>query len=77
MPKYDADDAALTELVATNIRRRRAELGLSQERLGLRCGLHRTYIGAVERGEKHVTLVTLHRIAQALDKPMAYFIEDR
>lgn len=40
--------------------------GWSQEKLALRCGLHRTYIGAVERGEYNVTILTLRRITDKL-----------
>ena len=39
---------------------------LSQEELAFECGLHRTYIGAVERGEYNVTLLTLRRITDTL-----------
>ena len=49
------------------LKRRRLELGLSQEDLAARCGLHRTYIGPVERGEKNVTLATALKLANALD----------
>jgi len=40
---------------------------ISQEELAARSGLHRTYIGSIERAEKVVTVVTLEKIATALD----------
>jgi transcriptional regulator with XRE-family HTH domain len=66
---------AITILLGKRIRQRRMHLGLSQERLGEVAGLHRTYIGAVERGEKNITVVTLCRIATALKRPAASFLE--
>jgi len=53
-------------VVGQNIRRRRLQMGLSQEALAEECDLHRTYIGSVERGERNITLLTLERIAVAL-----------
>lgn len=52
--------------LAKNIQRLRAAEGISQEQLASRAGLHRTYIGAVERAERNITLSTLQRIADAL-----------
>lgn len=49
------------------IRAKRTDKNWSQEELAFECGLHRTYIGAVERGEKNLTLKNLIRIARALD----------
>ena len=48
------------------VRRRREDIGLSQDELGHLCGLHRTYIGSVERGERNLTLASILQIAQAL-----------
>lgn len=45
----------------------RRQLHLSQEELAYKCGIHRTYIGAVERGEKSPTLNTIKKIADGLN----------
>jgi len=45
------------------LRRRR---GISQEELADLCGLHRSHLGQIERGELNVTLVTMHRIGKGL-----------
>jgi transcriptional regulator with XRE-family HTH domain len=53
-------------VVGRNVRRLRLAAGLSQEDFAHACGLHRTYIGAVERGERNITLSTLMKITSAL-----------
>ena len=52
--------------VGANIRRYRTKLGLSQEALADCCGLHRTYIGSVERGERNLSLDNIVKVARAL-----------
>ncbi|WP_295634835.1 helix-turn-helix transcriptional regulator [Novosphingobium sp.] len=56
----------LQATLAANVKRLRAALGVSQEELAERSGLHRTYIGGIERGERNITLASLERIASAL-----------
>jgi transcriptional regulator with XRE-family HTH domain len=56
----------LSRTLASNIRRIRHQRGLSQEALADLCGLHRTYVGSVERAERNVTLSTLEVFAKAL-----------
>lgn len=53
-------------VLAENIRNYRRSKHLSQEELAEKCGLHRTYIGSVERCERNVTLSTLEVLASAL-----------
>ncbi len=48
------------------IRRMRESAGYSQESFARACRFHRTYIGAIERGEKNVTVDSLERMAKAL-----------
>jgi transcriptional regulator with XRE-family HTH domain len=48
------------------VRKRRVKLGLSQEALAAKAGIHRNYQGSVERGERNVALVNILRLARAL-----------
>ena len=55
------------------VREERARLGLSQEELAGRAGVHRTYIGMIERAEKNITLESIEKIAKALKINIADF----
>ncbi|HFO1191789.1 TPA: helix-turn-helix domain-containing protein, partial [Pseudomonas aeruginosa] len=59
------DQCQLVAIFAANVRRKRLELGFSQEELAERADVHRTYVGMLERGEKNVTIYNIERIAQA------------
>jgi transcriptional regulator with XRE-family HTH domain len=48
------------------LRARREERGMSQEAFADRLGFHRTYLGAIERGERNLTLRSVERIAAAI-----------
>lgn len=54
------------KLFARKLRSVRKKAGLSQEELGFRAGLHRTYIGAIERAEQNVSIDNIHKLAKAL-----------
>lgn len=53
------------------IRTRRTQLRYSQETFADHVGLHRTYIGALERGEQNISIRNVARIAAALDVPLS------
>lgn len=61
----------LVGILAENVRTLRYANGQSQEQLADICGLHRTYVGSVERGERNVTLSTLEVLADALGVTVA------
>lgn len=51
---------------AENLRKTRKAQGISQEKLAELAGLHRTYIGSVERGERNIAIDNMERLARAL-----------
>jgi len=65
MPTLMEDD--IKKQVGFNIMRIREERGFTQERLAALAGLHRAYIGQIERGEKNIGLKNLEKIAKALN----------
>jgi len=58
------------------VRERRTNLNLSQEELANRTGVHRTYIGMIERAEKNITLENIQKICRALDLKVGDFFSD-
>jgi transcriptional regulator with XRE-family HTH domain len=57
----------LQRTVGRNLRAHREDKGLSQEAFADELGVHRTYMGGIERGERNLTLKSLERIAGQLD----------
>ena len=66
---------SITHAFGNRIRNLRLAQGISQEALADRANLHRTYIGAVERGERNITLLNANRIASALGVSLAECVE--
>jgi transcriptional regulator with XRE-family HTH domain len=56
---------------ATNVRRARVQLGISQEKLAELSGLHRTFVSSVERGERNISVDNMERVASALKIKLA------
>jgi transcriptional regulator with XRE-family HTH domain len=67
MGKVSAPQRSHLVALGTAIRRLRGENGVSQEQLSLEAGLHRNYVGRIERGELSPTFEPLVAIARALD----------
>ena len=71
----DSRAKSIQKAFGDRMREIRRGKGLSQDRLALVSGLHRAYIGAVERGEKNISIVNVHRIAEALEVSPARLME--
>jgi transcriptional regulator with XRE-family HTH domain len=57
------------------VREERLKKGISQERLGQLARVHRTYVGMIERAEKNITLTNMEKIARALGRKVADFVD--
>jgi transcriptional regulator with XRE-family HTH domain len=69
-------EGQLQVVVGHNLRRLRRQLGYSQESFGEHVGWHRTFVGAVERGERNLTLRTVERLAAQLEvHPLALLFD--
>ncbi len=64
------------EAFARNLKRLRLRAGFSQEDLAERAGLHRTYVGSAERGERNVSLKAVERLAHALGVSPSELLSD-
>ncbi|MGI8908128.1 MAG: helix-turn-helix domain-containing protein [Candidatus Sumerlaeaceae bacterium] len=63
---YEQADQEFLRKLGTRIRKLRERQQFSQETFAVECGLHRTYIASVERGERNISVLNLRRIAHAL-----------
>lgn len=66
----------IVELFGSKVRHFRKLRQLSQDQLAELCGLHRTYIGSVERGERNITLVNAEKIANALSVSLGDLVKN-
>lgn len=58
--------SSILSTIGSNIKNHRLSCGLSQEKLAEIAGLHRTYIGSVERGERNISAKNIEKIAEVL-----------
>lgn len=56
----------LSKVIGCSIRNKRKEKNITQESLSLQCGIDRSYMGRIERGEVNMTIDKLYEIANAL-----------
>jgi transcriptional regulator with XRE-family HTH domain len=59
--------SAILKRFGETVKRLRTQKGWSQEDLAAKCGLHRTYIGSIERGGRNVSLINIGKIAKAFN----------
>ena len=65
----------ITLIVGERIQAYRKNAGLTQEKLAETAGIHNTYVGQLERGEKNATLETIEKVARALDISLEVLFE--
>ena len=63
----------IEEKVGNRIKELRNNLGISQEELGFRSGVHRTYIASLEVGKRNISVATLEKIVNALEVSFSEF----
>lgn len=71
-----SDSTSLRLVFAKNVRLFRNNLRLNQEQLAEEAGLHRTYIGSIERAERNVSIDNIEKIANALKVKPARLLSD-
>lgn len=66
----------ITKRFGDRVRKLRQQQNLSQNELADKCGLHRTYIGSVERGERNITIINGVKIAKALSLELFQLLQE-
>lgn len=73
---YTKKEQKFLQELGLRLRSFREAKGWSQEELALNSGLHRTYVGDVERGERNISVLNLSKLAIALEIPIATLFEN-
>ena len=67
----------IVKVFGDNLKKYRTNMGLSQEAFAEKCGLHRTYISAIERHRRSISLENVQRVADALEiETFKLFLQD-
>ena len=66
----------LLEKFGKKVREERLKQNLSQEQLAVKAGVHRTYIGMIERAEKNITLLNIKKLSKALSMSISKLLEE-
>jgi transcriptional regulator with XRE-family HTH domain len=69
-------ESDILKIFGKKVRLLRVKQNLSQEELAYRSGVHRTYIGMIERAEKNITLVNIEKVANALNVSIAELLSN-
>ncbi len=64
-------------MVGDNVKRQRIAAKITQAELANRVGVDRAYISGLEQGQRNITVISLWRVAEALDVPIKLFFEPR
>jgi transcriptional regulator with XRE-family HTH domain len=70
-----ADKNYLLVRFGRKVRAERERKNISQEKLAEMAGIHRTYVGMIERGEKNISLLNIEKIAQSLDTTLRHLLD--
>jgi transcriptional regulator with XRE-family HTH domain len=70
------DEQNFLRELGLRVRGHRERYDWTQEEMGLRCGLHRTFIGSVERGERNISILNLRMIARILRVPLEMLLAE-
>ena len=66
---------SMLKIIGINIRKYREAKSITQEKLSKICGLHRNYIGSVEKGERNISIKSLEKIADGLNVTISKLFE--
>jgi transcriptional regulator with XRE-family HTH domain len=69
------DSRSILKIFGSNVQKYRKEKQISQEKLAELAGVHRTYVGMIERAEKNITLRNIEKIAKALNVEIKDLLE--